>query len=341
MRVVLTTYTVLIRDIEALSRDRVVRASCSTRRSSSRRRRRSSRGRRKSLRARDAAGADGTPIENRLDELWRPVRLRAPGPSRDARAVPGSASRLPIVRRRTAARFATLKQLIAPFKLRRVKKRGPARLPRRSRTRAARDDAAPAGALPRAVDRQAKELVEELKIRGRRWTTSASSRRSRSSSGSATSGAGAGRPADARPDERQVRALQGGARRGAAERPEVVVFTQYLEMMDLIEEHLRDLRVKYAEIRGDTKERARRARVPARDDVKVFVCSLLAGGMGSTDERERGDPLRPLVERREGGPGDRPGPPIGQLRGVQVVKLVTRGDARGEDRQDDHGEGRA
>src|SRR5947207_8467161 len=36
----------------------------------------------------------------------------------------------------------------------------------------------------------------------------------------------------------------------------VVVFTQYLEMMNIIEAHLREHRVDYSEIRGDSRERA-------------------------------------------------------------------------------------
>src|SRR5439155_24933497 len=57
----------------------------------------------------------------------------------------------------------------------------------------------------------------------------------------------------------------------------VVVFTQYLQMMDLIEEHLRAMRVPFAEIRGDSRDRAEAMRRFNDDDkCRVFVCSLMA-----------------------------------------------------------------
>ncbi|MCM2324419.1 MAG: DEAD/DEAH box helicase, partial [Oligoflexia bacterium] len=61
----------------------------------------------------------------------------------------------------------------------------------------------------------------------------------------------------------------------------VVVFTQYLGMIDLISHHLRTSGVGYTELRGDTPDRgARLERFSQDPECRVFLCSLLAGGLG-------------------------------------------------------------
>ena len=61
----------------------------------------------------------------------------------------------------------------------------------------------------------------------------------------------------------------------------VVVFTQYLGMMDLIGEFLKKRGIGYTDLRGDTPDRGKRIQRFADDpDCHVFVCSLLAGGLG-------------------------------------------------------------
>jgi SNF2 family DNA or RNA helicase len=105
------------------------------------------------------------------------------------------------------------------------------------------------------------------------------------------------------------------------------VFTQYLQMMDIIEDYLRQGRIGFAEIRGDSRERAEAIRqFNTKDDCRVFVCSLMAGGVGidltSASvvihydrwwNAAREDQATDRVHR------------IGQTRGVQVFKLITRG----------------
>ena len=59
-----------------------------------------------------------------------------------------------------------------------------------------------------------------------------------------------------------------------------VVFSQYLEMLDLIEEHLGDLGVEYSGLRGATRKRSAAIRTFQQNDAcRVFVASLLAGGL--------------------------------------------------------------
>jgi len=107
----------------------------------------------------------------------------------------------------------------------------------------------------------------------------------------------------------------------------VVVFTQYLGMMDLIGEFLKQRKIGYTDLRGDTPDRGRRIeRFAADPDCHVFVCSLLAGGLGidltagsvcvhfdrwwnPAKENQATDRLHRL----------------GQTRGVQVFKLQIPG----------------
>jgi SNF2 family DNA or RNA helicase len=107
----------------------------------------------------------------------------------------------------------------------------------------------------------------------------------------------------------------------------VVVFTQYLGMMDLIAEFLKQRKVGFTELRGDTPDRGKRIERFASDpECNVFICSLLAGGLGidltagsvcvhfdrwwnPAKENQATDRLHRL----------------GQTRGVQVFKLQIPG----------------
>jgi SNF2 family DNA or RNA helicase len=61
----------------------------------------------------------------------------------------------------------------------------------------------------------------------------------------------------------------------------VVVFTQYLGMMDLIAEFLKKRKIGYTDLRGDTPDRGKRIQRFQEDpECHVFICSLLAGGLG-------------------------------------------------------------
>jgi SNF2 family DNA or RNA helicase len=107
----------------------------------------------------------------------------------------------------------------------------------------------------------------------------------------------------------------------------IVVFTQYLGMMDLIGLWLKEKQVDYVELRGDTPDRAARiqryADVP---DCKVFLCSLLAGSLGI--DLTAGSVCihfdRWWNPARENQATDRLHR-LGQTRGVQVFKLQIPG----------------
>ncbi len=106
----------------------------------------------------------------------------------------------------------------------------------------------------------------------------------------------------------------------------IVVFTQYLDMMDLIESYLDSRGIGFAEIRGSTKDRKEPLLKFKEDpDCEVFVASLQAAGVGIDLTAAsivihydrwwnpaREDQATDRVHR------------MGQSRGVQVFKLVTK-----------------
>lgn len=107
----------------------------------------------------------------------------------------------------------------------------------------------------------------------------------------------------------------------------VVVFSQYLNMLDIIEDHLKETGIGFATIRGATIDRAEPLQRFNRDpDCEVFVASLQAAGLGV--DLTAGSVVihydRWWNAARENQATDRVHR-IGQTRGVQVFKLVTKG----------------
>ncbi len=107
----------------------------------------------------------------------------------------------------------------------------------------------------------------------------------------------------------------------------IVVFTQYLGMMDLIGLWLKEKAVDFVELRGDTPDRAERIQRYADDPTcRVFLCSLLAGSLGI--DLTAGSVCihydRWWNPARENQATDRLHR-LGQTRGVQVFKLQIPG----------------
>lgn len=107
----------------------------------------------------------------------------------------------------------------------------------------------------------------------------------------------------------------------------VVVFSQFVEMLKIIERYLESQGIGYASLHGGTRDRAAATeRFRTDSDCKVFVSSLLAGGVGIDLQgasvvvhydrwwnKAKEDQATDRVHR------------LGQTRGVQVFKLITRG----------------
>ncbi|MBI2932053.1 MAG: DEAD/DEAH box helicase [Planctomycetes bacterium] len=326
-RAVVTTYTVLIRDIDALSAmdwECVILDEAQYIKTMATQFARAA----KQLNAGTRLALTGTPIENRLDELWSIYDFCLPG-------YLGSAEKfrerfeIPIVRKNDVFSLEKLKKMIAPFKLRRVKSEVLQDLPPKVEDVRMCDLSPHQAALYRTlVDRDGQALAEELRDTGRRinyisvFAALSKLKRVCDHPALVVDGARASDLASGKFDvfkELLDEALRSGQK--------VVVFTQYLQMMDIIEDHLRMVRVPFTEIRGDTRDRAEAIRRFNDDeDCRVFVCSLMAGGVGidltSASvvihydrwwNAAREDQATDRVHR------------IGQRRGVQVFKLVTRG----------------
>lgn len=110
-------------------------------------------------------------------------------------------------------------------------------------------------------------------------------------------------------------------------RQKVVVYSQYLAMLDIIEEYLNEHGIAYATIRGSTSDRGEQIKRFNNDpNCEVFVGSLQASGLGV--DLTAGSVVihydRWWNAARENQATDRVHR-IGQTRGVQVFKLVTKG----------------
>lgn len=103
----------------------------------------------------------------------------------------------------------------------------------------------------------------------------------------------------------------------------VVVFSQYLGVLDMIGQWLKSIDVEYADLRGSTGDRSAPLKKFSDDpNCKVFLCSLLAGGLGI--DLTAGSVCihfdrwwNPAKENQATDRLHR----IGQTRGVQVFKL--------------------
>ncbi|HSW73127.1 MAG TPA: DEAD/DEAH box helicase [Chlamydiales bacterium] len=106
----------------------------------------------------------------------------------------------------------------------------------------------------------------------------------------------------------------------------VVIFSQFLPMLSIIERYLRHKKIGFAGIKGSTKNRQEEMRRFKEDpDCRVFVASLLAAGVG-IDLSNASIVIHydrwwnPAKENQATDRVHR----LGQSRGVQVFKLVTK-----------------
>jgi SNF2 family DNA or RNA helicase len=107
----------------------------------------------------------------------------------------------------------------------------------------------------------------------------------------------------------------------------VVIYSQYLKMISIISEYLTDLNVGHVVLTGQSRDRGKIiSQFQTDPNSKVFVGSLLAGGIGidltAASEVIHFD--RWWNASKENQATDRVHR-IGQVRNVQVLKLVCRG----------------
>ncbi len=323
VQVVITTYTVLTRDIEEMkalpwhivvldeaqaikSPDaRATRAVCQ-------------------LNTQHRVCLSGTPIENNLEELWSQFAFLMPGLLGDRRGFT-KRFRTPIEKNNDPTCRAQLIQRIAPFILRRTKAEVATELPPKH-TILRRITLAPdqrelyetiRGTLYETVREQVAErtlaqsriivLDALLKLRQAccdpRLVKLASARNVETSA--------------------KLEDLLEMLNELIPEGRRILLFSQFTSMLDLIKPRLVEAGIKFVELRGDTRDRAEPVRSFEAGEVPLFLISLKAGGRGlnltSADTVIHYDPWwNPAVENQASDRAHR----IGQTKSVFVYKLI-------------------
>ncbi len=104
----------------------------------------------------------------------------------------------------------------------------------------------------------------------------------------------------------------------------ILIFSQFTTMLQLIEDHLKILKIKHVKLTGQTKKRDEVIHAFQSGDIPVFLISLKAGGVGlnltAADTVIHYDPLwNPAAEEQASDRAWR----IGQDKPVFVYKLIT------------------
>ena len=268
----------------------------------------------------------GTPIENRLAELWSIMRFCNPG-------LLGSAARFgerfatPIERDRDRDAGRTLRRLIAPFVLRRSKAEVLKELPQRTELTvsvlAEADEAAHYEALRRQALADGARLMSEGPAAQSHFHILAQLTRLRRA---------ACDPRLVSPElgitGAKVRVFARLATELMANRHKALVFSQFVDFLTLLREPLDAAGVRYQYLDGSTPaaERSRRVAAFQSGDGDLFLISLKAGGFGlnltAADYVVITDPWwNPAAEDQAMGRAHR----IGQQRPVTVYRLVGKG----------------
>ncbi|MFO0795172.1 MAG: DEAD/DEAH box helicase [Candidatus Brocadiaceae bacterium] len=325
--VVLTTYSILSRDVEGLSKiqwNYVVLDEAQKIKNHNAQMSKATR----SLNAKHRLALTGTPIENRLSELWSIFDFLMPGylgSLQDFRARYEN----PITKYQDDEKREMLKKIIHPFKLRRLKKDVLTELPPKTEEkRYCTLTPAQIVMYKDLVNQEGSKLIMKLQDESSPveyihiFALLTKLKRLCNHpklilNGKTPKGIASGKFELFK--EIMEETLESGEK--------VVVFSQYLEMLDMMGNWLNTLDVKYETLRGSTRDRGKVVeRFQTDPNCNVFLGSLMAGGLGidltSASvvihydrwwNAAREDQATDRVHR------------IGQTRGVQVFKLITKG----------------
>jgi superfamily II DNA or RNA helicase len=326
IHVVITTYTVLARDIEAMKRipwhlvvldeaqaikspdAKVTRAVCQ-------------------LDTRHKVGLSGTPIENNLGELWSEFAFLMPGLLGERKNF-NKRFRTPIEKKNDVVRRGQLARRIKPFILRRTKSEVATELPPKNTVLRLIDLAPEQRELYETIRAMLHEEVREqiaarglmrsriivldalLKLRqvccDPRLVKLPSARLVDTSS--------------------KLDDLMEMVTEMIPEGRRILLFSQFTSMLDLMKPRLLAAHIPFVELRGDTRDRAEPVRAFEAGEVPLFLISLKAGGRGlnlvSADTVIHYDPWwNPAVEEQASDRAHR----IGQTKSVFVYKLIAAG----------------
>ncbi len=261
----------------------------------------------------------GTPVENRLDELWSLMRFVNPGllggrsdfEARTARAIAagdkGAAERL--------------RTRIRPFVLRRLKREVAPELPPRTEA-----------VLHVALDERERAVYDAVRAASRADVVAlmesgggvmkaleALLRLRQAASHAALV------PGQSAPSSSKIDVLLNALETAAADGHKALVFSQWTSFLDLVEPHLRQAGVAFSRLDGSTRDRgAVTDAFQAEDGPPVLLVSLKAGGSGlnltAADHVFLCDLWwNPAVEDQAADRAHR----IGQERPVTIYRLVT------------------
>jgi len=223
----------------------------------------------------------GTPVENHLGELWSIFDWLAPGLLGDQLSFQRF-WRQPIEGRRDAERLAALRGVVEPYILRRLKRDVATELPPKTEL-----------AVPVELGGKQRELYEAIRV-----AAHADVRRTIRAKGFAASSIAI---LDALTKLRQVccdpRLVAMDAARPVGESAKldsllqmlgeqlgsghrVLVFSQFTSMLAIAAEALRDRRVRFLMLTGETRDRQRMVDAFEGGEADVFLISLKAGGTG-------------------------------------------------------------
>ena len=266
----------------------------------------------------------GTPVENRLADLWSIMNLLNPG-------LLGSAQRFgerfagPIERARDEAVRARLRRLVGPFLLRRTKAQVLTDLPPRTEIVLRVEPGAEERHFLEASRRTAIERIAGIETEGPQAAFQVLAELTRLRRAACD-------PRLAAPElalvGAKVQAFEQLAAELVAGRHKALVFSQFTDFLDLLAERLRAAGIAHHLLTGGTPgpERTRRVAAFQGGEGDLFLISLKAGGFGlnltAADYVIIADPWwNPAAEDQASGRAHR----IGQQRPVTVYRLVTAG----------------
>jgi SNF2 family DNA or RNA helicase len=268
----------------------------------------------------------GTPLENSLEDLWALYDWLIPGLLGDRKAF-RARFRIPVERDGDAAAQARLNARVRPFLLRRTKQDVASDLPKKTEI----TDLVTLGERQRALyetiratmDRRVREAIAAKGLAASRITILDALLKLRQicCDPALLKDAGAAKAGSAK-RARLMELLE----ELLAEGRRVLVFSQFVAMLRLIEADVQARGWRYAWLTGGTADRDAAVAAFQEGDAPLFLISLKAGGVGLTltaaDTVILYDPWwNPAVERQAMDRAHR----IGQRRAVFVHRLVAEG----------------
>lgn len=273
------------------------------------------------LNARFRVALTGTPIENRLEELWSQMHFLCPGflsgikNFRKQYEVPIANGDNGVAKR--------LRDRIKPFVLRRLKKNVAKELPPRTNMTLFCTLTEEERALYDAVRVSTYENMVQAIEEGRTFSVmSALEALLRMRQASCHSGLLPGQTA---PSSSKVNLLIERLLELTAAGHKALVFSQWTQFLNRIEPHLKEKNISYVRLDGSTKNRGDIVdRFQAEDGPSIFLASLKAGGTGlnltAADHVFLMDPWwNPAVEEQAADRAHR----IGQDKPVNVYRIVS------------------